>query len=175
MKMEMKSAFLLALLLASCGGSETSPPRAEESPPASGSAASSAAATSGTCALLHAEEIQEVMGQAPGAPSAAPGTDDCVWPSASAPSGMLVRLTVSDSGYATYDAFVASYGAEFGGEQPPREYYRPIEGVGDWAMFVADENAVQVFQGGKMVQVVTSPPDENQSVALARKVLPRLP
>jgi hypothetical protein len=88
---------------------------------------------------------------------------------------MLVRLTVSDSGYATYDAFVASYGAEFGGEQPPREYYRPIEGVGDWAMFVADENAVQVFQSGKMVQVVTSPPDENQSVALARKVLPRLP
>jgi hypothetical protein len=166
-----KMVFLL-LLVAGCGGSETSPP------PESGSesaAAPAAGSPSGTCALLTAEDIQEVTGQAPGAPSAPPGTDDCQWPSASAPSTTLVRLTVSDSGYDTYDTFVASYGAEFGGEQPPREYYRPIEGVGDWAMYVADENAVQVFQRGKMVQVVTTPPDENQSVALARKVLPRLP
>ncbi|MGH9388487.1 MAG: hypothetical protein ACRD1Z_02660, partial [Vicinamibacteria bacterium] len=85
------------------------------------------------------------------------------------------RLTTSDTGFASYDGFVASYQAEFGGEEPPREYYRPIEGVGDWAMYVADENAVQAFSGGRMLQVATNPPDEGQALALAQRAIPRLP
>jgi hypothetical protein len=102
------------------------------------------------------------------------GTEDCVWSAADDPSAILVRVTTSDSGYATYDAFVASYSAEFGGEQPPTEYYRPIEGVGDWAMYVADENAIQVFKGGRMLQVAPNPPNEAQALALAQKAAPRL-
>ena len=164
-----------ALLLAgltSCGGSEAPPAE-----PASAGTASSEpqAAAAATCALLSAEEIQEVLGKAPGAPRAPEGTKDCVWPPADDPSSTLVRVTTSDSGFASYDGFVASYQAEFGGEQPPTEYYRPIDGVGDWAMYVADENAVQVFKGGRMLQVGTNPPDEQQAIALAQKAAPRLP
>jgi hypothetical protein len=84
-------------------------------------------------------------------------------------------VTYSESGFASYDGFVASYQAEFGGEEPPREYYRPIEGVGDWAMYVADENALQAYKGGRMLQVGTNPPDEAQAVALAQKALARFP
>jgi hypothetical protein len=82
---------------------------------------------------------------------------------------------MSDSGFASFDGFVASYQAEFGGEEPPREYYRPIEGVGDWAMYVADENALQAFKGGRMLQVGTNPPEEAQAIALAQKAIQRLP
>ena len=162
------------LLLAgwtSCGGSE-----APHEPASAGTADSEPqAAASGTCALLNAEEIQEILGQAPGAPQNPEGTKDCIWPSADDPSSTLVQLTTSDSGYASYDSFVSSYQAEFGGEQPPTDYYRPIEGVGDWAMYVADENALQVFKGGRMVQVATNPPDEAQALALAQKAIPRFP
>jgi len=164
-------ALLLAGLI-SCGGSEA-PPGESDSP---GTAAPEPqAAASGTCALLTAEEIQEVLGKATGAPQTPEGTEDCIWSSADDPSSTLVRLTTSDSGFASYDGFVASYQAEFGGEQPPTEYYRPIEGVGDWAMYVADENALQAFKGGRMLQVGTNPPDEQQAIALAKKAVPRLP
>jgi len=157
--------------LTSCGGSEA--PQGE-SASAEIPASEPQAAASGTCALLNADEIQEVLGKAPGAPQTPEGTQDCIWSSADDPSSTLVRLTTSDSGFTSYDGFVASYQAEFGGEQPPTEYYRPIEGVGDWAMYVADENALQVFTGGRMLQVGTNPPDEQQAIALAQKAVPRL-
>jgi len=166
---------LPAILLAGltcCGGSEA--PQSE-SAPASTTAAEQKAPASGTCALLTAEEIQEVLGKAPGAPQSPEGTGECLWSSADAPSSTLVRVTVSDSGFVSFDGFVASYQAEFGGEEPPREYYRPIEGVGDWAMYVADENALQVFKGGRLLQVGTNPPDEAQAIALAQKAIQRMP
>ncbi len=163
---------LLLAGLTSCRGSEAPP---SESAPASTTAAEQKAPASGTCALLTAEEIQEVLGKATGAPQSPAGTEDCLWPSAEDPSSTLVRATLSDSGFASFDGFVASYQAEFGGEEPPREYYRPIEGVGDWAMYVVDENAIQVFKGGRMFQVGTNPPDEAQAIALAQKAVPRLP
>lgn len=161
---------LLLPALTSCSGSEA--PRAET---ASAETATEPAAASGTCAFLTAAEIQEVLGRAPGAPQPTEGTEDCLWPSAEDPTTHLVRLRFSSSGYASYDSFVSSYQAEFGGEQPPAEYYRPIEGVGDWAMYVADENAIQVFKGGRMLQVGMNPPDEQQAIALAQKAVPRLP
>jgi hypothetical protein len=158
--------------LTSCGGSGA-PQGETASAPA---AAEPAAAASGTCALLTSAEIQEVLGKAAGEPQTREGVPgECIWRSADDPSTTLVRLTFSDSGYESYDGFVSSYAAEFGGEQPPTEYYRPIEGVGDWAMYVADENALQVFQGGRMLQVGTNPPDEQQALALAQKAIPRLP
>ena len=160
---------LLLAGLTYCGGSE-----APQSEPASAGTSEPQAAASGTCSLLTADEIQEVLGNAPGAPQSPEGTEDCLWPSADDPSSTLVRLTISDSGFASFDGFVASYQAEFGGEEPPREYYRPIEGVGDWAMYVADENALQAFKGGRMLQVGTNPPDEAQAIALAQKAIPRL-
>jgi len=163
---------LLLAGLTSCGGSGA--PQGE-SASAETAASEPQPAASGTCALLNAEEIQEVLGKATGAPQSLEGTEDCIWSSADDPSSTLVRLTTSDSGYASYDGFVSSYQAEFGGEQPPAEYYRPIEGVGEWAMYVADENALQVFKGGRMLQVGTNPPDEQQSIALAQRAVARLP
>jgi len=174
-RVSIQRVFWPTLLLAavtSCGSSEAPPGE----PASSGTISSEPqAALSGTCALLTAQEIQEVLGKAPGAPQTPEGTLDCIWSAADDPSSTLVRVTTSDSGYASYDGFVASYQSEFGGEQPPTEYYRPIEGVGDWAMYVADENAVQVFKGGRMLQVGTNPPDEAQAIALAHKAVPRMP
>jgi hypothetical protein len=160
---------LLLAGLTSCGSSEA--PKAETA----SAETTTAPAVSGSCALLTVEEIQEVLGKTPGAPQTPEGTQDCIWSSADDPSSTLVRLTTSDSGYASYDGFVSSYQAEFGGEQPPTDYYRPIEGVGDWAMYVADENALQAFKGGHMLQVGTNPPDEQQAIALAQRAVPRLP
>ena len=173
-KVTIQHILWLALLLAgltSCGGSGA--PQGESS--AETAASEPHAATSGTCALLEGEEIREVLGKAPGASQMPEGTEDCIWPSADDPSSTLVRLTTSDSGFTSYDGFVASYQAEFGGEQPPTEYFRPIEGVGEWAMYVADENALQVFKAGRMLQVGTNPPDEQQAIALAQRAVPRLP
>ncbi len=170
-KLSILHIFVFAGLV-SCGGSEA---------PQGGSASTEAptgeaqAPASATCALLTSGEIQEVLGKAPGAPQTPVGTEDCIWSAADDPSTNLVRLTTSDSGYASYDAFVASYSAEFGGEQPPTEYYRPIQGVGDWAMYVADENALQVFKGGRMLQVAVNPPNDAQSLALAQKAVARMP
>jgi hypothetical protein len=155
----------------SCGGSEAPPAQTESAKPAAGTAS----APTGTCALLTAGEIQEVLGKAAGAPQPLEGTEVCTWPSAEDPSTTLLRLTFTDSGYPSYEGFVSSYQAEFGGEEPPKQYFRPIEGVGDWAMYVADENALQVYKGGRMLQVGTVPPDEQQAIALAKKAVPRLP
>jgi hypothetical protein len=156
----------------SCGGSEA--PQGE-SASAETAASEPQAALSGTCSLLDGEEIQEALGKAPGAPRTPEGTQDCIWSSADDPSSTLVRLATSDSGFESYDGFVASYQAEFGGEQPPTEYFRPIQGIGDWAMYVADENALQVFKGGRMLQVGTNPPDEAQALAMAQKAISRMP
>jgi hypothetical protein len=166
----------LALLLAglsSCGGSEA--PRSETASSETATESAAGAPASGTCGFLTADDIQTTLGKASGAPRNPEHTQDCIWPAADDPSTTLVHLRFSDSGYASYDDFVASYQAEFGGEQPPIEYYRPVEGVGDWAMWIADENALRVFQGGRMLQVSASPPDEQQAIALAQKALPRLP
>ncbi len=175
-RVSIPRVLLSAVLLSGltyCGGSEAPPsePAATTGAPAS----EPQAAASGTCALLTAAEIQEVVGKAPATPQAPVGTEDCLWPSAEEPSSTLVRVALTDSGFTSFDGFVASYQAEFGGEEPPREYYRPIEGVGDWAMYVADENALQAFKGGRMLQVGTNPPDEAQAIALAKKAIPRLP
>jgi hypothetical protein len=163
--------FAAVTAFASCGRSEAPPAETASTEPATGTAP----APAGTCALLTAGEIQEVLGKAPGAPQPLEGTEVCTWPSAEDPSTTLLRLTFTDSGYPSYEAFVSSYQAEFGGEEPPKQYFRPIEGVGDWAMYVADENALQVYKGSRMLQVGTVPPDEQQAIALAKKALPRLP
>lgn len=163
---------LLAAAVVSCGGSDAPP---SEAPPAESAAAEAPPPDAVPCAVLNAQEIQEVLGKAPGTPQAPAGTEDCLWPDASDPATNLLRITVSDSGYASYDTFVASYQAEFGGEQPPTEYFRPVEGIGDWAMYVADEHALQVFRGGRMLQVSMDPYDDAKALALAQKAIGRLP
>jgi hypothetical protein len=159
---------VLAGTLGACGTAQAPP--AEAPPPES-----APVATSSACSLLTAAEIQEVLGRAPGAPITPPGAEDCVYPDASDSTLTILRVSLADSGYSSYDSFVATYQAEFGGEEPPREYYRPVEGIGDWAMYVADENALQVFRGGKMLQVSPNPPDEGKALGLAHKAIARLP
>jgi hypothetical protein len=176
-KVSMHHTFLVFMFagLLSCGGSDAPKGGSGSSASSETPVAEAPAAASSSCAILTADDIREVLGKAPGAPQTPVGTEQCIWSSADDPSVILVRLTTSDSGYASYDAFVASYAAEFGGEQPPAEYYRPIQGVGDWAMYVADESAIQVFKGGRMLQVAPNPPNEEQALALAQKAVPRLP
>jgi hypothetical protein len=42
-------------------------------------------------------------------------------------------------------------------------------------MYVADEHALQVFRGGRMLQVSMDPYDDAKALALAQKAIGRLP
>jgi hypothetical protein len=113
------------------------------------------------------------MGASPGAPQAGQ-TELCTWPSSSG-SGPLVQVELTESGFSTFEAFVSSYQTEFGGEEPPRERFRPIDGLGDWAMYVVDDGLLQIHRAGRMLVIVTTPAGEEQAVALGQKAIARLP
>jgi hypothetical protein len=154
--------------LTGCGGSET-PERSAAtesapSPPAGGGEA---------CGLLTTEEIAGVMGASPGAPQTG-STGACTWPTSSG-SGTLVQVELTESGFSTFEAFVASYQSEFGGEEPSRQHYRPVEGLGDWAMFVVDDGQLQIHRAGRMLLITTSPAGEERAASLGRMALARLP
>jgi hypothetical protein len=154
---------------AGCGGSQPEPAATTTE-----DAATAPASASEACGLLTAEEIGGVMGASPGAPQPGPsGTESCNWPSA-AGSGPIVEVWLSPSGYSNFEAFVASYQSEFGGEEPSRDQYRPIDGLGDWAMYVVDDGELQIHRAGRMLQVTTSPPSEERAVALGQKAVARL-
>ncbi|MGH9323340.1 MAG: DUF3558 family protein, partial [Vicinamibacteria bacterium] len=153
-----------AVVAPGCGGGQAPEESATTSEAASTEEASSSL---DVCTLLTPAEIQEVMGQAPGDPQhLEEGLGGCAWSTADS-SSTLVRIVLSGSSYDSYEDFVAGYQSEFGGEEPPTEYYRPIQGVGDWAMYLADQGALQVFQGGRMLEVATTPADEARSVELS--------
>lgn len=164
-------AVLGALLgLAGCGGSDVPEPSATTE-----SAPERPAGSVDACGLLTAEEIGGVMGASPGEPQAGPSQmGDCTWPSSSG-SGPLVTLELTQSGYSTFEAFVASYQSEFGGEEPSRDQYRPVVGLGDWAMYVVDDGLLQIHRAGRMLLIGTSPAGEEQAVGLGQKAITRLP
>jgi hypothetical protein len=162
-------ALAALLLLTGCGGSEPPPAETETETSAPEPAP---AATTDVCALVTAEEIQEVLGEAPGAPEASSaGLGGCRWPSASS-SATLLEMSVAPTSLKSYDDFVADYGREFGGENPSKEYYRPHEGVGDWALYRKDDGVLQVYVGDRMLQIVAP---EEKSVAIAAMALSRFP
>lgn len=142
------SILVVFSLVVACGGGGAP----GESAASSGEAEPSAPAVD-VCGFLTPADIEEVLGTAPGEPEAGDeGMGECSW-SAADGSGSLVRLTLDGAILHSFDDFVMDYGEEFGGENPPRELFHPVEGLGDWAMYVADDSAIRVFRGDEVLEV----------------------
>ena len=141
--------------------------------------AASAPARADLCALLTSADIEAALGASAGeSTSGDDGKGQCSWATADG-SGTLVVLTLERADVGSFDEFVANFGEEFGGEDPPREEYHPVEGVaGDWAMYVADEHMVRAFRGDDVLEV-SSPSvpsvEEAQVVDLAARAMANLP
>ena len=161
--MRWVSVVVLIAVFSGCGGSEAPPepaPKAEAPPAAN------------LCNLLTADEIAEVMGAAPGEPTA--DSEGCAWPSAGG-GDPLVELSMSRSTLKSYDDFVAEYGREFGGENPSKEYYQPVEGLGDWGLYRTTGDVLEIHSGDRMLAMIVRPASRANAEALAGKALPRLP
>lgn len=128
------------------------------------------------CSLLTGDDIQEVLDDIPGDPE--PGDEmlgQCTWRSATEPETLVV-LTLEEAVLDSFDDFVTQYGVEFGGENPPRDEYHPVEGVpGDWAMYVAEDHMVQAFRGDYVLEVSAPGAEEQQVIDLAARAMERLP
>lgn len=160
--MKLVSVAVLFVVISGCSGSDAPPesaPKAEAAP------------ASNRCNLLTAEEISAVMGASPGEPSA--GSEGCSWPSGGG-GDPLVQVSVSRSTLKSYDDFVAEYGREFGGENPSKEYYQPVEGLGDWGLYRTSGEVLEVHSGDQMLAVSVRPASREHAEALAAKALPRL-
>jgi hypothetical protein len=165
------SALALLTFLADCGGGGAPEPEASS---ASDTPAASANPVD-VCGLLTTADIEEVLEKTPGEPEdGSPGMSECSWPSLEGPSP-LVHLAVTTSGLESFQAFVQSYQSEFGGEEPPREYFAPIEGLGTWAMYRVDDELLEVHIGERLLELKINPPSQDKAVALARKAIPKLP
>ena len=155
-----------AALIAGCGGGGDSSSSTETS-------SEPADAQADVCALLTASDIEEVTGAAAG--DAQPGDGDeglgqCSW------GDSVVVLTLERAVLDSFDEFVADFGEEFGGEDPPRDEYHPVDGVpGDWAMYVAEEHMVRAFRGDQVLEVSSPSAEEAQVVDLAARAMARLP
>lgn len=151
----------LSCVLAACsGGDEGASSEAPEAEP-----------RADLCALLTESDIEEVLGAAPGAPSPGDeGLGECSWG-----TGPSVVLSLEEASLSSFDDFVYEYGVEFGGENPPRDRFHPVDGIGDWAMYVADDHMVRAFRGDEVLEVSSSGAEEEQVVDLAKRAMSRLP
>jgi hypothetical protein len=84
-------------------------------------------------------------------------------------------VTVSPSTLESYDDFVAEYGREFGGENPSKEYYQPVEGLAAWALYRTSGDVLEVYTGDRMLGVTVRPVSKEHAVSLAEKAIARLP
>ncbi len=159
----------VAALVAGCGGGGDS---------SSGTDTSSepADARADLCALLTASDIQEALGKTAGDPQPGDeGLGQCSWASAESGDPVAV-LTLERAVLGSFDEFVTDFGEEFGGEDPPRDEYHPVDGVpGDWAMYVAEEHTVRAFRGDQVLEVSSPSAEEEQVVDLATRAMGRLP
>ena len=157
-------SFAFAALIAGCGGGGDSSGSTETS-------SEPADARADLCALLTASDIEEATGTAAG--DAQPGDESlgqCSW------GDSVVVLTLERAVLDSFDDFVADFGEEFGGEDPPRDEYHPVDGVpGDWAMYVAEEHMVRAFRGDQVLEVSVPSAEEEQVVDLAARAMARLP
>jgi len=159
----------VAALVAGCGGGGDSSSGTDASPEPADTRAD-------VCGLLTATDIEEAMGMTAGDPQPGDeGLGHCSWASAESGDPVAV-LTLERAVLDSFDEFVADFGEEFGGEDPPRDEYHPVDGVpGDWAMYVAEEHMVRAFRGDQVLEVSSPSAEEEQVVDLAARAMARLP
>ena len=163
----------VAALVVGCGGGGDSMESTEPSTEATEVAEPGA----DVCALLTAADIEEALGRTAGDPQ--PGADEglghCSWASAEGGDPVVV-LILEKAALGSFDEFVAAFGEEFGGEDPPRDEYHPVDGVpGDWAMYVAEDHMVRAFRGDQLLEVSSPSAEEAQVIDLATRAMDRLP
>lgn len=134
------------LLLGACSGSADN---TEE--------AASAASDVNLCNLLTAEQVEEVLGQAPGEPRAemsSSGAPICVWPAADESAGQLTAVRMAPRSAGTYEEYVEQARQATGGHFMAHEFEK-LEGVGDFAVWAGGEESgvLQVFSGNHMIQI----------------------
>ena len=161
MKLTTIAFFLAFTTSLGCDGSEPSGADAPDPQP-----------RADLCSLLTASDIEESLGRRVGDPT--PGNEglgQCAWgPDAS------VLLTLETASLKSFDDFVVAFGEEFGGEDPPRERFHPVDDVGgDWAMYVADRDMVRTFLGRQVLEVSSVGAEEAHIVVLANRAMSRLP
>jgi hypothetical protein len=177
---------ILALLVVACGANPGDDTGAR-SPEVVGEASSRESRSVGsladlaTCELLTSAEIEAATGVAPGPGQVERPVEDappmCQWPSADGETEQLVHLIVTVNAYDDFADLARAYEEELGGAL---EGLREIDGIGDFAAWAGDEQwgVLQVYEGGRMLQVSAEPAAGRDRIAasraLAEKALPRL-
>lgn len=169
-----------------CSG-EAPPVEDQESAgePGDNRVAAQAGAPPDACELITAAEIEEVTGQAPGPPEPEElglSVSACTWPSTdpAQPTVAYVVVQYEPELPSTYAEYV-DYNRETLGELFDEERHHPVEGVGDYGVWVGDDRmgSVEIYDDHRMISVDVNAtggrsPREN-SIALAEKALARLP
>jgi hypothetical protein len=109
------------------------------------------------CGLLSSGDIMDVLRKGTSDPTPGQeGVGHCTWPALDG-SGTVVELVL-----------------ESGGENPPPDDVPPVVGLGDWAIYRADEDMIRVFFGEQVLNVSAPGADESQLTDLASRAMASL-
>lgn len=155
------SAAATVLLIAACDARE---PAAAPAP----GAAPTASPTS-VCDWLSDASLAQVLGETPASSAPTAGLRGCVWKRA---DGMpLVQLTIAPNAARSAQDYRDALARELG-EDWNDDDLRPVDGLGDWAFYMADARLLLVFRGRGTLQIMAGG-GEGEAMALARIVLDR--
>lgn len=172
--MRMLSGVVLAavLVLPACSQPTDQAPAGGAPVPAAGAALLDA------CPLLAADDIATVFGQPPGAPERITGkfAATCKWPSADGKNPELVHVLVTTgSAVSSFEDYERRGRAAMQGRFANTPIQK-VEGLGDFAVWAGDDQsgALQVFRGGRLVQVTVSRTGERPALDVARALVARV-
>jgi len=133
------------------------------------------------CALLTAAEIGGMLSVEIGTPRQAPGTSPggpistCQWPAAGDdPLTPFVQVSVTPNAASSSDEWMADMAREMGSAFDADEHPR-VDGIGDWAVYAAEDRTLIVAAGPRLVHVMVDPSSGGaEAIALARLAIGRL-
>lgn len=165
-------AFLVGISLLAIGCGE---------PASSPAAGAGPRASVDTCRLLTPDEIASEVGHAVG-DGVDPGgvVPTCQWPrqGETTPFVPVVQITLVPDAAGSFEHWSTMMRADMEGSgfEFKAGDYRRVDGVGEWAVYIADGGLLMSGQRGQMLQVMVSGgPDDSRQVALARLALARMP
>jgi hypothetical protein len=146
-----------------------------------GSSATSADAgrdTLDACPLLDPGAIAEVLGESPGPPERTPGkfAATCKWPSADGRTPELVHVLITTgAAVASFEDYDRRGRAAMKGRFADTPI-QPVAGFGDFAVWAGDDasGALQVFEGGRLVQVTVARVGDRPALDVARALMGRV-
>jgi hypothetical protein len=164
-------------LLVACGGAGDTGGPAEGTAPGTGSAAATTSVDA--CDLLTAAEIGDALGAELGSPRHGPGSMPggpitiCQWPRAGQDLPFF-QLSLTPNAASSYDEWMAGMARDLGEPLDPATNRR-VDGIGDWAVWVADTRSLLVASGRRLLHVmVDAGSSEQEATGLARLALQRL-